>query len=134
MTLQMFIKRWKLLLLLFNYDHYYYYYYFFLYHRSNDLGVWYDDKSMYKLLLTFMWVYFEGSRLVTIESNGDSFFSTKLCFGLIVLQLPTVPIVTMNVQIYFFNLIIITFHRNDPWDVRKFTQGWKCSKWSPFPW
>jgi hypothetical protein len=33
-----------------------------------------------------------------------------------------------------FNLIIITLHRNNPWDVRKFTQGWKCSKWSPFPW
>ena len=44
-------------------------------HRSNDLGVCYDDKSIYQILLGLLWVYFEGPKLVTIESNGDSFFS-----------------------------------------------------------
>ena len=71
-------------------------------HRSNDLVVWYDVKSMYQLLLGFLWVYFEGPRLVTIESNGDSFsFHQNICFGLIVLQHPTIPIVTINVQNIF---------------------------------
>ena len=138
MILEMFNKRWKLLLLL-----------LLLIlsvthelsavvritHRSNDLGVWYDDKSMYQILLGLLWVYFEGPKLVTIESNGDSFFfPLKYMFWSDFIGTSHHSHCNHECSKYNFNLIIITLHRNNPLDVKKFIQGWKCSKWSPFPW
>ena len=137
MILEMFIKRWSLLsllLLLFLFATYEFSAVVRRNHGSNDLGVWYDDKSMYQIWLGLLWVYFEGPKLVTIESNGDSFFPLKYMFWSDCIGTSHHSNCNHECSKYIFNLIIITLHRNNPLDVKKFTQGWKCSKWSPFPW
>ena len=92
-------------------------------HRSNDLMAWYDDKLMYQILLGILWVYFQGPRLVTIETNGDSFFSLKYMFWSDCIAASHRSHCNHECSKYIFNLIIITLHRNDPWDVKNFTRG-----------